>query len=189
MHSTRSRLGADDGNTPRTDARQTEELLCLASASRSGRYARVVAQGATGNEADMTTTDELRRSRRTRPLAVTVSIVLWAVWLVVGVVSTVVIATLGWGLPGFGGVAALVVSFVLWALVAAALLQVLRGSGAARLVLVVIAAFRAALSITTGGISLAMVLLSVVAAVLLFLPSARPWFRRDERVVPDEPAS
>ena len=107
----------------------------------------------------MTTTDELRRSRRTRPRAVTVSVVLWAVWLVVGVVSTVVIATLGWGLPGFGGVAALVVSFVLWALVAAAVLQVLRGSGVARVVLVVIAAFRAALSITTGGISLAMVLL------------------------------
>jgi hypothetical protein len=132
----------------------------------------------------MTTTHDLRRPRRARPRAVTVSVLLWAVWLVVGVASTVVVFALGWGLPGFGGVVALVVSLVVWAAVVWAVLQVLRGSGTARFVLVVVAAFRAALSITTGGISLAMVLLSVVAAVLLFLPSVRPWFRSEQRVVP-----
>lgn len=133
----------------------------------------------------MTTTDDLRRSRPTRPRAVTVSVALWALWLVVGVASTVAISALGWGLPGFGGIVALVVSLVIWAAVVWAVLRVLRGSSTARWVLVVIAAFRAALSITTGGISLVLLAVSVAAAVLLFVPSVRPWFRRREPVVPD----
>ena len=43
----------------------------------------------------MTTTDDLRQSRPTRPRAVTVSAALWTLWLVVGVASTVVIAVMG----------------------------------------------------------------------------------------------
>lgn len=125
----------------------------------------------------MTTTDELRRPRA-RPRAVTVAVVLWAVWLVVGVVSTVVVTLSGSGLPGAGGVLAVALSFVLWAAVAAATFAVLRGSPVARIVLVAVAALRAVLSITDGGVSTLLIALSAAAAVLLFVPSARPFFRR-----------
>ncbi|WP_022907896.1 hypothetical protein [Curtobacterium sp. B18] len=132
----------------------------------------------------MTTTNHLRRSRRTPPPVVRTAVVLWAVWLVVGVVSTVVVSVSGSGLTGFGGALAIVLSFVVWALVAAATFLVLRGSAVARIVLVAIAALRAVLSISDGGLSTALILLSVVAAVLLFLPSARPFFRRAEGAEP-----
>ncbi len=132
----------------------------------------------------MTTTDDLRRSRPTPPPVVRTAVVLWAVWLVVGVVSTVVVSASGSGLTGVGGVLALVLSFVVWAAVAAAMILVLRGSAVARIVLVAIAALRAVLSITDGGLSTALILVSVVAAVLLFLPSARPFFRRADVTEP-----
>lgn len=125
----------------------------------------------------MTTTDDLRRPRA-RPRAVTVAVVLWAVWLVVGVVSTVVVTLSGTGLPGAGGVLAVALSFVLWAAVAAATFGVLRGSPVARIVLVAVAALRAVLSITDGGVSTLLIALSAAAAVLLFVPGARPFFRR-----------
>ncbi|MDR6573399.1 hypothetical protein J2X60_002045 [Curtobacterium sp. 320] len=80
----------------------------------------------------MTTTDDLRRSRPTPPPVVRTAVVLWAVWLVVGVVSTVVVSASGSGLTGVGGVLALVLSFVVWAAVAAATILVLRGSAAPR---------------------------------------------------------
>lgn len=128
----------------------------------------------------MTTTDDLRRSRRTPPPTVRTAVVLWAVWLVVGVASTVVVTVSGAGLTGIGGVLALLVSAVLWAAVAAAVVLLLRGSGVARIVLVAIAVLRAVLSITDGGLATALIALSAVAAVLLFLPSARPFFRRTD---------
>lgn len=136
----------------------------------------------------MTTTDDLRRPRRTPPAVVRTAAVLWAVWLVAGVVSTLVVSFSGDGLGGVGAVLALTVSFVVWAAVAAATVLLLRGAPAARIVLVAVAALRAVLSITDGGLSPALVLLSAVAAVLLFLPSARPFFRRPEPVVPDASA-
>lgn len=131
----------------------------------------------------MTTTDDLRRTRPRRPTAVTVATVLWAVWLVVGVVSTVVVTVTDGDLTGIGAVLTLVLSLVVWAAVAAAVLLLLRGSSVARIVLVAVAALRAVLSITDGPLSTALIALSVVAAVLLFVPSARPFFRR--AVVPE----
>ncbi|MGN8050334.1 hypothetical protein ACTJKO_11675 [Curtobacterium sp. 22159] len=130
----------------------------------------------------MTTTDDLRRARR--PRAVTVAIVLWAIWLVVGVLATVLVSTSD-GLTGIGGVLVVVLSFVVWAVVAAAVVLLLRGSAVARIVLVAVAALRAVLSITEGGVSLVLIAISVAAAVLLFVPSARPFFRR---VDPTEPS-
>ncbi len=108
---------------------------------------------------------------------VTIAVVLWAVWLVAGVLSTVLVATSD-GLAGVGGVLTIALSLVIWAVVAAAVVLLLRGSAVARTVLVAVAALRAVLSITEGGPATALILLSVVAAVLLFLPSARPFFRR-----------
>lgn len=128
----------------------------------------------------MTTTDDLRRSRRTPPPTVRTAVVLWAVWLVVGVVSTIVVTVSGDGLTGVGGVFALLLSAVLWAAVAAAIVLLLRGSGVARIVLVAIAVLRAVLSVTDGSLATALIALSAVAAVLLFLPSARPFFRRTD---------
>jgi len=132
----------------------------------------------------MTTTDDLRHSRRHRPRAVTIAVVLWAVWLVVGVVATVVVTASGSGLTGAGAVLAVALSCVLWAVVAAAVLLLLRGSPVARIVLVAVAALRALLSISDGLLSTASILLSVVAVVLLFVPSARPFFRRAGDVEP-----
>jgi len=140
----------------------------------------------------MTTTDDLRRARR--PRAVTIAVVLWAIWLVIGVLSTVLVSTSD-GLTGLGSVLTVALSFVVWAVVAAAVVLLLRGSGVARIVLVAVAALRAVLSITDGGIATALIALSVVAAVLLFLPSARPFFRhvdptepsRASRPTPDRP--
>lgn len=137
----------------------------------------------------MTTTDDLRRSRPTPPPVVRTSVVLWAVWLVVGVVSTVVVSVSDPGTTGPGVVLALVLAFVVWAAVAAATVLVLRGSAVARIVLVAIAVLRAVLSVTDGGVSAALILLSVVAAVLLFLPSARPFFRRADTAEPSRASS
>jgi hypothetical protein len=111
---------------------------------------------------------------------VSIAVVLWAVWLVVGVLSTVLVSESGWGLTGTAGVLTLVLAAVVWAVVAAATILVLRGSAVARIVLVVVAALRAVLSITDGGVATALIVLSVVAAVLLFVPSARPFFRRTD---------
>jgi len=108
---------------------------------------------------------------------VTIAAVLWAVWLVAGVLSAVLVATSD-GLAGVGGVLTIALSLVIWAVVAAAVVLLLRGSAVARTVLVAVAALRAVLSITEGGPATGLILLSVVAAVLLFLPSARPFFRR-----------
>lgn len=140
----------------------------------------------------MTTTDDLRRARR--PRAVTIAVVLWAIWLVIGVLSTVLVSTSD-GLTGVGAVLTAALSFVVWAVVAAAVVLLLRGSVVARIVLVAIAALRAVLSITDGGIATALIALSVAAAVLLFVPSARPFFRRADptgpsrasRPTPDRP--
>lgn len=131
----------------------------------------------------MTTTDDLRRTRPSRPRVVTIAVVLWAVWLVAGVLSTVLVATSD-GLAGVGGVLMIALSLVIWAVVAAAVVLLLRGSAVARIVLVAVAALRAVLSITEGGPATALILLSVVAAVLLFLPSARPFFRRVDAAGP-----
>lgn len=109
---------------------------------------------------------------------------LWALWLVVGVVSAVLVSVSVWRLTGAEGVLAIVLSFVIWAVVAAAVILLLRGSAVARIVLIVVAALRAALSFTDGGLAPALILLSVVAAVLLFLPSARPFFRRADGTEP-----
>jgi hypothetical protein len=113
---------------------------------------------------------------------VTIAVVLWAVWLVAGVLSTVLVATSD-GLTGVGGLT-IALSLVIWAVVAAAVALLLRGSAVARTVLVAVAALRAVLSITEGGSAAVLVLLSVVAAVLLFLPSARPFFRRADAAGP-----
>lgn len=114
---------------------------------------------------------------------VTIAIVLWALWLVAGVLSTVLIATSD-GLAGVGGVLTIALSLVVWAVVAAAVVLLLSGSPVARIVLVAVAALRAVLSITEGVPATVLVLLSVVAAVLLFLPRARPFFRRADAAEP-----
>ncbi len=119
----------------------------------------------------------------------TTAVVLWAVWLVVGVVSTVVVSVSGWGLTGAAGVLTIVLSLVVWAVVAAAVVLLLRGSPVARIVLVAVAALRAVMSITDGGVSTALIALSVVAAVLLFVPSARPFFRRGDVPEPSRASS
>ncbi|WFR67557.1 hypothetical protein P9139_03300 [Curtobacterium flaccumfaciens] len=97
--------------------------------------------------------------------------------------STVLVATTD-GLAGVGGVLTIALSLVIWAVVAAAVVLLLRGSAVARIVLVAVAALRAVLSITEGGPATALIVLSVVATVLLFLPSARPFFLRVDAAGP-----
>ncbi|WP_439689668.1 hypothetical protein ACRQ4C_00585 [Curtobacterium sp. SP.BCp] len=116
-------------------------------------------------------------SQQARPQVVTVSVVLWAVWLV-GCVLASVIGFVEFPASALVTVISVVLSLVIWALVAWAVLRVWRGSATARIVLVVVAAARALLSIGDGASTLLLVALSAVAAVLLFLPAARPFFTR-----------
>jgi hypothetical protein len=114
--------------------------------------------------------------RPDRPPVVTVSFVLWLVWVAACVVATVLQFLAASDATGPAPVAAAIVALVLWALVAWAVFRMAAGSRAARIVLVVVAAFRAVLSITGGELAVLTIALSVVAAVLLFLPTARPFF-------------
>ncbi|WJY01013.1 hypothetical protein [Curtobacterium sp. 458] len=116
-------------------------------------------------------------SQQARPQVVTVSVVLWAVWLV-GCVLASVIGFVEFPASALVTVISVVLSLVIWALVAWAVLRVRRGSATARIVLVVVAAARALLSIGDGASTLLLVALSAVAAVLLFVPAARPFFVR-----------
>lgn len=116
-------------------------------------------------------------SQQARPQAVTVSVVLWVVWLA-GCVLASVIGFVEFPASTLVTVVSVVLAAVVWALVAWAVVQVRRGSTTARIVLVVVAAARALLSIGDGVSTLVLVVLSAVAAVLLFVPSARPFFRR-----------
>lgn len=107
----------------------------------------------------------------------TISVVLWIVWLV-GCVLASVIGFVEFPSSVLVTVVSVVLSVIVWALVAWAVLRVWRGSATARIVLVVVAGARALLSLGNGVSTLLLVVLSVAAAVLLFLPSARPFFTR-----------
>ncbi|MFL0358322.1 hypothetical protein [Curtobacterium flaccumfaciens] len=122
----------------------------------------------------MTRTFILRRPDR--PQVVTVSFVLWLVWVAACVVATVLQFFATDAAVGQAPVLAGIVALALWALVTWAVFRMAGGSRVARIVLVVVAAFRAVLSLTDGELAVLTIALSVVAAVLLFLPSARPFF-------------
>lgn len=122
----------------------------------------------------MTRTFILRRADR--PQVVTVSFVLWLVWVAACVVATVLQFFATDAAVGQAPVLAGIVALALWALVTWAVFRMAGGSRVARIVLVVVAAFRAVLSLTGGELAVLTIALSVVAAVLLFLPSARPFF-------------
>lgn len=122
----------------------------------------------------MTRTFILRRPDR--PQVVTVSFVLWLVWVAACVVATVLQFFATDAAVGQAPVLAGIVALALWALVTWAVFRMAGGSRVARIVLVVVAAFRAVLSLTGGELAVLTIALSVVAAVLLFLPSARPFF-------------
>lgn len=112
-----------------------------------------------------------------RPRVVTVSVVLWVVWLVGCVLASVI------GFVEFPSSAlvtgiSVALSVVVWGAVAWAVARVWRGSRTARIVLVVVAAARALLSIGNGLSTLLLVALSIAAAVLLFVPAARGFFAR-----------
>jgi hypothetical protein len=114
--------------------------------------------------------------RPDRPQVVTVSFVLWLVWVAACIASTVLQFSATNAVTGRAPVLAGIVALVLWALVAWAVFRMAAGSRVARIVLVVVAAFRAVLSLTGGELAVLTIALSVVAAVLLFLPTARPFF-------------
>lgn len=115
-----------------------------------------------------------------RPQVVTVSVVLWLVWVAVCLVATVLQFVAGTGDTGIGTLLTVVVAVVVWGLVGWAVVRMAAGSRVARIVLVVVAVFRAVLSLTSGELGLLTIALSVVAAVLVFLPSARPFFARSD---------
>ncbi|WP_123937128.1 hypothetical protein [Curtobacterium sp. PhB137] len=114
--------------------------------------------------------------RPDRPQVVTVSFVLWLVWVAVCLVATVLQFVAGTGGNALGTVLTVLVATVVWGLVGWAVVRTAAGSRVARIVLVVVAVARAVLSLTSGELGLLTIALSVVAAVLLFLPSARPFF-------------
>lgn len=108
------------------------------------------------------------------------SFVLWLVWVAVCLVATVLQFVAGTGGNALGTVLTVLVAIVVWGLVGWAVVRMAAGSRVARIVLVVIAVARAVLSLTSGELGLLTIALSVVAAVLLFLPSARPFFARSD---------
>ncbi|WP_141399126.1 hypothetical protein [Curtobacterium sp. 'Ferrero'] len=112
-----------------------------------------------------------------RPQVVTVSVVLWLVWLA-GCVLASVVGFVEFPSTVLVTVVSVVLSLVVWGLVGWAVVRVRQGSATWRIVLVVVAAARALLSIGDGLSTVLLVALSAVAAVLLFLPSARPFFAR-----------
>jgi hypothetical protein len=125
-------------------------------------------------------TSTLFTRRPDRPQVVTVSFVLWLVWVAVCLVATVLQFVAGTATIGIGTVLTVLVAVVVWGLVGWAVVRMAGGSRVARIVLVVVAAARAALSLTSGELGLLTIALSVVAAVLFFLPSARPFFARSD---------
>ncbi|MFK4481732.1 MULTISPECIES: hypothetical protein [unclassified Curtobacterium] len=118
--------------------------------------------------------------RPDRPQVVTVSIVLWLLWVAVCLVATVLQFVAGADGNALGTVLTVLVAVAVWGLVGWAVVRTATGSRVARIVLVVVAVARAVLSITSGEVGLLTIALSVVAAVLLFLPSARPFFARSD---------
>lgn len=120
-----------------------------------------------------------------RPTIVTVAVALWLLIVTVAVALIVVravTAAVGPG-PAHGGalLPAEVVAVLLYAAIAWAVFRTAAGSHRARVVLVVVAVARAVLGFALAPLPLAMIALSVVATVLLFLPAARPWFPHAER--------
>lgn len=73
------------------------------------------------------------------------------------------------------------VAVLLYAAITWAVFRTAAGSRRARVVLVVVAAARAVLGFALAPLPLAMIALTIVATVLLFLPEARPWFPRAPR--------
>ncbi|QCR44402.1 hypothetical protein C1N91_13630 [Curtobacterium sp. SGAir0471] len=139
----------------------------------------------------MTTDERAQETGRPtrRPPVVTAAVAIWAVVLVVRVVTVAIGAVhLALSEPGalpaalFGGVLGLGIC----ALLAWATLLVWRGSGTARVWLGVMGAFAVVnvvvVTLTGNASWLTLEAVAVIAAaVLLWLPSARPWFPRTER--------
>lgn len=139
----------------------------------------------------MTTNERVQETGRPgrRPTMVTVAVAIWAVVLAVRVV-TLSVASVQLAQDEFGGWSIAVIGWVLGvgicALLAWATLLVWRGSGTARVwlgVMGALAVVNAVVAVVVGSATwLTLESVAVVAAaVLLFLPSARPWFPRVER--------
>ncbi|WP_420365922.1 hypothetical protein AAEP80_03205 [Curtobacterium sp. L3-7] len=109
-----------------------------------------------------------------RPTIVTVAVAL--------IVVRAVTAAVGPG-PARGGalLPAEVVAVLLYAAITWAVFRTAAGSRRARVALVVVAAARAVLGFALAPLPLALIALTIVATVLLFLPAARPWFPRAPR--------
>jgi hypothetical protein len=132
---------------------------------------------------------EQHTAQRTRPTVITVAVALW--WAAVGVrlflaVFEIVEATLEVGGAIVGLAAGLLFTLAWSALFVWLATRMGRGSGSARLWLAIIAgltACGAVFTIVTVGPDWRLVdsACMVVAAVLSYLPSARPFFPREER--------
>jgi hypothetical protein len=132
---------------------------------------------------------EQQTAQRTRPRVVTIAVALWWASVIISLVAAapgIVVSLREAGGAIIG--ASLGLLFVLaWsALFVWLATRMGRGSGNARLWLAIIAglaACSAVITIATNGVdwSLADAVCIVVAAVLSYLPSARPFFPREER--------
>jgi hypothetical protein len=132
---------------------------------------------------------EQQTAQRTRPRVVTIAVTLWWASVIISLVAAapgIVVSLREAGGAIIG--ASLGLLFVLaWsALFVWLATRMGRGSGNARLWLAIIAgltACSAVITIATDGVdwSLADAVCIVVAAVLSYLPSARPFFPREER--------
>jgi hypothetical protein len=132
---------------------------------------------------------EQQTAQRTRPRVVTIAVALWWASVIISLVAAspgIVVSLREAGGAIIG--ASLGLLFVLaWsALFVWLATRMGRGSGNARLWLAIIAgltACSAVITIATDGVdwSLADAVCIVVAAVLSYLPSARPFFPREER--------
>jgi len=126
---------------------------------------------------------------RTRPRVVTVAVALWWASVIISLVAAapgIVVSMREAGGAIIGASLGLVLVLAWSALFVWLATRMGRGSGNARLWLAIIAGLSACstvFSIATDGVdwSLADAVCIVVAAVLSYLPSARPFFPRDER--------
>lgn len=127
----------------------------------------------------------LSAAARTAPTVITASFWLWIASTVVSLIAfAILLPGLFGGAPDAGGIAA---GSVAGAIIGSALrvflaIYLLRGANWARIVLTVIAGvvlLTGIPSLLTGDLlGLLVILIVVVAAVLMWLPAARPHFRR-----------
>lgn len=132
---------------------------------------------------------EQRTEQRTRPRVVTIAVALWWASVIISLVAAapgIVVSMREAGGAIIGASLGLVLVLAWSALFVWLATRMGRGSGNARLWLAIIAglaACSAVFAIATDGVDWSLVdaVCVVVAAVLSYLPSARPFFPRDER--------